>query len=211
MAGFLGGFLRPAPVSGYGAVRVALAAILFAAAGLKCHQLATSPVVGDGLLDSRWVLMATVEFELFFGLWLLANLLPKWTHRAAVSCFGLFAAVSLYKALSGYASCGCFGRVEVNPWYTFTLDTAAVLSLLRWRPSGTANSSLVPSRAFVLRATAVTLAWLSIGFPAAVAMGKYQPTLLAEDGVILGDGNLVILEPEKWIGKRFPLLVLCHT
>jgi hypothetical protein len=193
-------------VTPYDFVRVALAAILLVAAGLKCHQLATSPVLGDGLLDSRWVLIATVEFELFFGLWLLANLLPKWTHRAAVLCFGLFAAVSLHKALSGAASCGCFGRVNVNPWYTFTLDAAAVLSLLRWRPSDATFLSLVPSRAFMVRAAAVTLAWLSIGLPAAVAMGTYRPALLAEDGIILGDGNLVILEPEKWVGKQFPLL-----
>ncbi|MCX7428744.1 MAG: hypothetical protein NTW96_24350 [Planctomycetia bacterium] len=197
---------RWARLTPYDFVRVALAAILLVAAGLKCHQLATSPVLGDGLLDSRWLLMATVEFELFFGLWLLANLLPSWTHRAAVLCFGLFAAVSLYKALSGHASCGCFGRVEVNPWYTFTLDAAAVLSLLHWYPSGASFSSLVPSQGVVLRATAITLAWLSVGVPAALAMAIYQPAVLAEDGIILGDGNVVILEPEKWTGKRFPLL-----
>jgi hypothetical protein len=198
----------PFPRTPYDFVRFALAAILLVAAGLKCHQLATSPVLGDGLLDSRWFLMATVEFELFFGLWLLADPLPKWTHRAAIACFGLFAAVSLYKALAGYDSCGCFGRMAVPPWYTFTLDAAAVLSLLCWRPVGTGSSSLVPWRAFMLRGTAVTLVWLSVGFPAAVAMGTYQPASLAEDGLILGDDNLVILEPEKWIGKRFPLLPL---
>jgi len=191
---------------GYDLVRVILGMILLTAAGLKGYQLATEPVPDTGILDSRWFLIAVVEFELLFGLWLLANLRPRWTRRAAVLCFGLFAAVSLYKALSGTASCGCFGRVAVNPWYTFTLDTVAVLALLRWRPAGMASSMLVPSRAFALRSTAVTLAWLSVGLPAAVAMGTYQPAVLAEDGVVMGDGNLVILEPEEWTGKRFPLL-----
>jgi hypothetical protein len=65
---------RWAQLTPYDFVRVALAAILLIAAGLKCHQLATSSVLGDGLLDSRWVLMATVEFELFFGLWLVRSL-----------------------------------------------------------------------------------------------------------------------------------------
>ncbi|MCX7425798.1 MAG: hypothetical protein NTW96_09300 [Planctomycetia bacterium] len=197
---------RWAHLAPYDLVRVALAAILLVVAGLKCHQLATSPVPGDGLLDSRWLLMATVEFELFFGLWLLANLLPKWTHRAAVACFALFAAVSLYKALSGHASCGCFGRVEVNPSYTFVLDGAAVLALLRWRPRGlfrflwskngtvpfSEDSAPVSSRPFVLRAMGVALVWASVGLPAAVAVGMYEPAMLAEDGIILGDGNLVL-------------------
>ncbi len=193
-------------LAGYDVVRILLGLVLLTAAALKGHQLATEPVAGTGLFDSRWFLIGVVELELFFGMWLLANLWPKWTRRAALLCFGLFAVVSLFKALSGAASCGCFGRVEVNPWYTFTLDAAAVLALLRWRPSGMASSTLVLSRALVLRATTVTLAWLFVGLPAAVAMGTYQPAVLAEDGIILGGDNLVILEPEKWTGKRFPLL-----
>jgi len=176
------------PKRGYGLVRIVLAVILLTAAALKCHQLATEPTLGTGLLESRWFLMATVEFELFFGLWLLSGLLPRLTWAAALGCFGLFACVSLYKALSGAASCGCFGRVVVNPWYTFTLDAGCVLTLLRWRPSG---MTLMPSQAFLLRGIVVMLTWLMVGVPAAVAMGTYQPSLLGEDGIIGGDGNLV--------------------
>ncbi|MBN1908521.1 MAG: hypothetical protein JW818_02170 [Pirellulales bacterium] len=248
-------------VSGHDVVRRALAAILLVAAGLKTHQLATSPVVSEGLLDSRWVLVATVEFELFFGLWLLAGLLPRLTWAAAVGCFGLFACVSLHKALGGAASCGCFGRVEINPWHTFTLDVASVLALLHWQPeglsqslragglsqfllskNGTVSFTISPKRgtaalgcvesprtaeggcptsgygnrqsirsffsdsSVVLRLSIVGLVWVAVGIPAAVAMGTYKPSLLGSDGVILGDDNLVIIEPEKWVGKRFPLL-----
>lgn len=197
------GRILPRRIAGYGVVRVALAVILLMAAAMKCHQLATEPTLGSGLLNSRWFLMATVEFELFFGMWLLSGLLPRLTWVAALGCLLLFACVSLGKALSGTASCGCFGRVEVNPWYTFTLDVACVLALLRWRPTGV---TLIPSRAFLLRGTVVILSWLMVGVPAAVAMGTYQPSLLGEDGIIVGDDDLIILEPEKWIGKRFPLL-----
>jgi hypothetical protein len=116
----LGGLARG--WSGYDVVRIVLGVLLLSAAGLKAHQLATEPVLSTGLLDSRWLLMATVEFELLFGLWLLGNIWPKPTWAAALACFGLFTCVSLYKALSGYATCGCFGRVSVNPWYTATLD-----------------------------------------------------------------------------------------
>ena len=93
-------------------VRVLLALILLVAAGLKCHQVATSPVMGDGVCDSRWVLMATVEFELLFGLWLLGNLLPRLSHRALLLCFGCFASISLYKAITGAASLRLFRTIR---------------------------------------------------------------------------------------------------
>ena len=97
-------------LTGYDMVRVACGVLLLAAAGLKGYQLATEPVLGTGMLDSRLLLTATVEFELLFGLWLLANLWPKLSWAAAMGCFSLFACVSLYKALSGDATCGRFGR-----------------------------------------------------------------------------------------------------
>jgi hypothetical protein len=55
--------------SGYDAVQTRAAIVLLVAAALKCHELATIPVIGNAWLDFRWLLMATVEFELFFGLW----------------------------------------------------------------------------------------------------------------------------------------------
>jgi hypothetical protein len=200
--------------SGYDVLRILLAVLLLIAAGLKAFQLATEPTVGTSILDARLLLMVTVEFELFFGLWLLANILAKPTWAATLTCFGLFTCVSFCKALAGYATCGCFGRVAVNPWYTGTLDVAVVLSLLRWRPStvsplppgegkGEGNGPAVPPS---LRATAVLVTWLAIGLPAAYAMGNYTGTTLSDAGQVIGNGKVVVLEPEKWIGKRFPLL-----
>ena len=142
--------------------------------------------------------MATVEFEFFFGLWLLANLWAKPTWAAALACFGLFTCVSVCKAISGHATCGCFGRVAVNPWYTGTLDVAVILSLLRWRPK--------ESFFAIQRATAVLVIWLAVGLPAAYAMASYSPATLSEAGEVMGNGKIVVLEPEKWIGKHFPLL-----
>ena len=171
--------------------------------------------MGHGLLDSRWLLIGVVEFELFFGLWLLAAILPRLTWAAALGLFGLFVCVSLYKALSGYASCGCFGRVEVNPWYTSGLDIAFVLSLSIWRPRGLLRGcsdalagfpSTLLRAFFCRRATAVLVAWLAIGLPAGYVIESYIDTTLSGAGTIIGDGKVVVLEPEKWIGKRFPLL-----
>lgn len=194
--------------SGYDALRILLAVVLLAVAGLKAHQLATESVLGTGLLDSRWLLMATVEFELLFGLWLLAGLIPKPTWAVALACFGVFAFVSLYKALSGYATCGCFGRVQVNPWYTSTLDLGIVLSLLLWRPKRQGAPLAIhfkSSAELPLRAVGVLIIWLLLGVPAAFAM-SCTPTALGEAGDIIDGGKVVVLKPETWIGKRFPLL-----
>ena len=61
--------------AGAGIVRAVLAAILLLAAGLKAHQLATQPVVGDGLLflSGRGALIAELECEIILGVWLLAG------------------------------------------------------------------------------------------------------------------------------------------
>jgi hypothetical protein len=183
---------------GYRLVRIAVAVLLLTASALKCWQLATEPIAGTGLLNSRWLLMATVEFELLFGFWLLANLWAKPTWAAALACFGLFTCVSVCKAVSGHATCGCFGRVPVNPWYTSTLDLAVVLSLLRWRPI---ESSFAARHAMI-----VSMMWLLIGVPAAFAMGSYTDTTISDAGEIIGDGKIVVLQPESWMGKKFPLL-----
>lgn len=183
---------------GWHLVRIAVAGLLLTASALKCWQLATEPIIGTSLLDSRWLLMATVEFELLFGLWLLANIWAKPTWAAALACFGLFTCVSVCKAISGHASCGCFGHVAVNPWYTGMLDLGVVVSLLRWRPK--------ESFFTIRRATVVSVIWLAVGLPAALVMGRYADTTLSDIGEIIGDGKIIVLEPEKWVGKRFPLL-----
>jgi hypothetical protein len=203
--------IETTPNRGYRLLCVALAFVLLAASALKCHQLATEPILGTSLLDSRWLLIVTVEFELFLGLWLPANCFARATWVVALACFGLFTCVSLYKALSGYASCGCFGAVQVNPWHMTGLDAAIVVSLLHWRPRQ------VPSpfgkgadgegwNGLFARPIHVLAVWLLLGLPAAYAMGSYTDTTLSDVGEIIGDGRIVVLEPEKWIGKRFPLL-----
>jgi hypothetical protein len=68
-------------------------------------------------------------------MWLLSSLLKKAAWLAAISCFSLFSAVTFYKAITGYASCGCFGSVHVNPWITlFAIDLPAVIALAVFRP-----------------------------------------------------------------------------
>ena len=235
---------RGVRIAGYDVVRIVLGLILLTAAALKGHQLATEPVAETSLFTSRWFLIGVVEFELFFGLWLLSGLYPRRTWQAALVCFSAFACVSLYKALSGEASCGCFGRVPVNPWYTLVLDLAAVAALTSRRPARRAATSPLPlagegpgvrAGASLLPLAAegpgvrggvfplplpgpgvrvrlgTRLGWilgifLPAGISAALATGSYQAAMMDDSGDIFGESQFVVLEPETWVGKRFPLL-----
>jgi hypothetical protein len=203
---------------GYDALRIVLALPLLAAAALKSQQLMTEGVLGSGLLGSRWFLIAVVEFELFFGLWLLSGLLPRLTWLAALGCFSAFASVALFKAISGAASCGCFGRVAVSPWYTVSFDGIAIVSLLFWRPRRLAppferraggEGESAPLRAFapsLVRLAVVFGAWLLLGVSAGIAMGTNRDTTMSDAGQVLAGGKIILLQPEMWIGKRLPLL-----
>lgn len=208
-------------MTGYDVVRVVLGTTLLTAAALKGHQLATEPVVGAGLSDSRWFLIGVVEFELLFGLWLLAGIYAKWTWIAACLCFGCFAAVSLSQALAGDASCGCFGKLPIDPWYTFALDVAAVMALLNScaedgesQLAARVKDSLrgYGGRKFfwgvghpLHRVVGVVGVSLAVGIPGALLMASYRPASLGSDDEIVGYSRIVLLEPQEWVGERFPL------
>jgi hypothetical protein len=51
-----------------------------------------------------------------------------------------------------------------------------------------------------------TAALVILTFPARVVAYVDAPAVLAADGVIVGDGGFVVLQPEWWPGKRLPLL-----
>ncbi len=208
----ISGIIGAGPNRGWNLVRIAVAVVLLVAAGLKTHQLATEPTLDNSILESRWFLMAEVEGEILFGLWLLGGMLPKLTWMATIGCFGVFTCVSLYKALAGFETCGCFGSVKVNPWYTSGFDLAILASLLKWRPRqfplpvcerGVGGESVSAS---FPRFAVIAVLWLTIGLPAGYAMDSYADTTLSDVGQVVGNGKIVVLEPEKWIGKRFPLL-----
>ena len=113
----------------------ALGTLLIVAAALKAHQLLTEPVANTDIWSYRPVLILLVECELALGLWLLSGLLPRLAWLTALACFSFFCVVTLYKALTGAASCGCFGSVSVPPWITLlSIDLPAVLALTLFRP-----------------------------------------------------------------------------
>ena len=94
-----------------------LGGLLVTAAALKGHELFTLPVANADLWSYRPFLIFQVECELALGLWLLSGLWKRLAWWISLGCFGLFCGVTLYKALTGAASCGCFDK----SWVTFSI------------------------------------------------------------------------------------------
>jgi len=193
--------IRPPAFHAYDIVRSLLGLLLLAAAALKGYELATTPLLGRSFLDSRWVVLAAVPFEFALGCFLLTGQSRRLVWAVASFSFALFSAVTAYKAWSGQASCGCFGRVQVDPRYTLALDLAALLSLLIFRPG---LHRPTPIRIHRLLTPAIVATSLLIAAGLCLAMLKHTPVTGAAD--FIGNDKLVLLQPEEWVGRQFPLL-----
>lgn len=170
---------------------------------MKAWQLATNPSFGEGLLHARWFNVVVVEFELAYSIWLLLGVCPRFTRWATIGLFSVFAGVSLYKGISGEASCGCFGAARVNPWLTTALDVAIVGSLL-WRRKVRIARQKITIRKIALAA----LAWGIISAPilsAIVTVEKNDLSALGTEFIGADGRKTVLLEPEKWTDDKFPL------
>lgn len=173
----------------------ALGALLIVAGALKGWQLMTEPVANNSFWSYRPFLILTVEFELALGIWLLSGLFKKAAWLAALLCFSVFSAITLYKAITGAASCGCFGSVEVNPWITlFVIDMPAVIALAVFRPRGLQLVDWPPMPRFAVSAV----------FAIAV-LGVSTPILAFNEPAVV-TSSYEVLEPEAWVGKKLPII-----
>lgn len=123
-----------------------------------------------GWFARPWVQLATAEWELVLGLWLLSRAMPRIAWAAAVGTFAAFAGVSGYLGWVGVASCGCFGVIHASPWHAFSADVAVLLLLAVTRPTrgdGVAGSWDGTAAAWTLGTVAVVLT-------AVTAFGIYQ-------------------------------------
>ncbi len=112
-----------------------IGALLLVAAGLKIYGLGGDPVARMGVFSMPEFQLGVVIFEVSLGVWLLSGKLPLASWLVAIGTFAIFSSVSLYLALIGQTTCGCFGSaVKVSPWAAFTLDIVVVSTLLLGRP-----------------------------------------------------------------------------
>ncbi len=187
----------------------ALGALLIVAGGLKGWQLLTEPVANNSIWTWRPFMVLQVDFELALGIWLLSNLFKKAAWLAAISCFSLFSAVTLYKGITGVESCGCFGTVDVNPWVTLlAIDIPSVIALLVFRPvlilMRKAESVRILIQEFITPlpsisrfATTTCLALLILGVTTPIlAFNEPAKTTVSYE----------VLEPKTCVGKKLPIL-----
>jgi hypothetical protein len=198
---------RPAKTVGYalsqGAfARFGCAASLLAGACLKAHQLVTDPALGV-LHGSRWLQVGLVEYELVLATWLLSGVGSTRCRRVTFASFTSFGCYSLYLGMTGATSCGCFGRLHVSPWLTLMLDAFSILLLWWWQPAGMnpGTDRTTPLNGAMLAATAL-LGGIAI---TVISFVNFHQAVISVEGLTVNE-SFTILEPEKWIGKPFPLV-----
>ena len=195
----------------------ALGILLLTAAVLKGWQLLTEPVANSDIWSYRPFLILTVEFELGLAIWLLSGLFKKASWLVSLMCFSFFSMITLYKGVTGAASCGCFGSVHVNPWVTLlAIDLPAVVALSIFRPGKVLPPRILarirlrrkPMKALIRQFVKplpsaprfVITACLGL-----IILGVTAPILALNEPLRI-TSRYEVLEPETWVGRELPIL-----
>jgi hypothetical protein len=159
--------------------------ILLAAVALKVQGM-TAGGVGQSLsMLSPRVQLIGLEVEALVGVWLLSGAARRGAWLAAVTLFSTLAAVSVYLVAVGQPSCGCFGRVEVSPWASLTLDVGCVLALLATRPAGQWQLD----SGIALTATAVAVAFGALAFGSMTPLAEKTLARVRGEDLVLTGGD----------------------
>lgn len=109
------------------AVDTVLGSILIIAAVLKIYgHTDLAPQLREGWLRSVPLTFALAICEVALGALLLSGLWMAKKRRVAILVFAVFAMVGFAEGIGGQRSCGCFGAVQISPWYTAMFDLYAV-------------------------------------------------------------------------------------
>jgi hypothetical protein len=113
---------------------LALGLVLAFASAMKYLSITDESINPVLLGPSWWLRLVGLALETALALWLLCGVYPHLARWATLMAFGLFAVISLARAVSGEASCGCLGALRVSPWVTLAFDLACVALLLTVKP-----------------------------------------------------------------------------
>ena len=174
------------------------AVILLFAATTKYIMVMSVPVLSAGFFQSREFIIINIFLTTGLGIWLLCGLFIKAAHLLAILAYSVFALDNLYKILIGSASCGCFGRVEVNPWLTLlAINIPMLILLVSFRPVG---EKLFPPpfpKASHFFGTAIptflllaVLVYSSLTFTPSVSTETYR-----------------LVDHDSWVGTEFEMLL----
>jgi hypothetical protein len=116
--------------------------LLIVAAILKFHEMLTVciPSWTDnkyGFWESYEFFLVQIPLEFALGVWMVSGLFRKAAWIAGTLGYFGFILVTIFKIVTGAESCGCFGRIEVDPKITlFAIDIPIFLLLAIFRPKG---------------------------------------------------------------------------
>jgi hypothetical protein len=174
-------------------IMVVAGLVLIVAAVLKIHHLLTEPIISKGFWESWEFFLIQIPLELGLGIWLICGLFRKAAWMVAVLSFGLFIVVTLQKGLIGAESCGCFGRVHVNPWVTLSvIDIPFFLGLVIFRPKG--YKLLPPPWPPKGR-------FFGVAIPTFIVIGVIMPVLIFNKPPNKTD-KYEVVKPKEWIRKE---------
>jgi hypothetical protein len=173
---------------------VGLAGFVLLAAGiLKSYHLLTEPILSRDFWESWEFFLIQIPLELGLGIWLVSGLFRKGAWLVAVLCFGAFICLTLQKGLTGAESCGCFGKVHVNPWITlFAIDVPLFLGLLIFRPIG---QKLLPPP------WPSTKHFFGVAIPTCLFLGAIVPILILNKPAEKTE-RYEVVRPEEWVKKE---------
>lgn len=182
---------------------LAVSAILLTSAFLKAQELASHTLAPGDMFQNRWLILTVVEWEFVLAAWLISNIFKRAAWLALTGTFSGFLAVTFFRALSGEQTCGCFGRIQVNPWITLCLDATILTLLLVLHPHWIAE---IRGQWRVKRVVVGGLCVILVGTLSAVGCVRNDtPAGVLENANVGQQDRLVVLNPKEWVGQPFPL------
>ncbi len=111
--------------------------VLIGASGLKVHMMLNEPVVGKHFWETWEFMLIQIPLVMGLGIWLVSGLFKLGGWLLGVLALVVFLGDTIYKAVTGAESCGCFGSVDVDPWVTlFAFNIPFLAAMLIFRPRG---------------------------------------------------------------------------
>lgn len=178
--------------------------LLLVTALLKFHSFLLSPFVPQLLLPYRWQVLALILVEFLLALWFLSGQALAAARLMGMLFFSLAGLASLYMIWIGQTSCGCFGKINTNPWVALTIDLAALILLFFIRSSRTEPvSSLLKSTAFqvalgtvVILGLAIELFFLSVDDPERV-LAQWRGDIITINPSVIDAGSAMLGEKRQ--------------
>lgn len=179
-------------------VAFAAAVLLLVSAVLKTLSPTEAATLATAYQIPLWLTAVVVQIELMMAVVLLAEIRLRSTLLAVALLFSLFSIFSGYRVWLGAESCGCFGPVKVPPLITTALDLCLAAA------AALASRLVINEQARPGCFKAAGVAYAVAGVLAVLVFCARVPTTATALSV-QAEGELVILDPESWVGKAFPL------